>query len=133
MTSESPYLFVYGTLRQASDHSSHGLLEEGAQLIGPARLKGRLYEIDGYPGVVPADSEAEQVAGELYRLLEPAVVLAALDDYEEAGEGYPQPREYRRCRITVELENGTELVAWCYLYNRPTAGLRWIPGGDWCR
>lgn len=132
MTSEPVYLFVYGTLRQTAGHPSHRLLADGAQLIGRARMKGRMYEIDGYPGAVPSASGNERVTGELYRLFEPAGALAALDDYEEAGEGYPQPREYRRCRITVELENGTELVAWCYLYNRPTAGLRLISSGDWC-
>lgn len=131
MTSEPTYLFVYGTLRRDAGHPSHGLLAEGAELLGTAHIHGRLYEIDGYPGAVPADSEAEQVVGELYRLLKPAAVLAALDDYEEAGELYPEPREYKRCRVSVKLEGGEEMVAWCYLYNRPTAGLRLIAGGDW--
>jgi gamma-glutamylcyclotransferase (GGCT)/AIG2-like uncharacterized protein YtfP len=133
MTAETPYLFVYGTLRKAAGHPSHRLLEDGAQLVGLAHMKGRMFEIDGYPGVVPSDPSCGQVLGELYRLREPAVVLEALDDYEEAGENYPQPQEYLRCQVNVKLENGTEVVAWCYLYNRPTAGLRLIPGGNWCR
>ena len=132
MTSEPAYLFVYGTLRRDAGHPSHGLLAQGAQLIGLARMTGRLYEVADYPGAVFSAGEGEQVVGELYRLLEPEVVLPALDDYEEAGEVYPQPREYRREWTTVEMENGIKVEAWCYLYNRPTAGLRRIPGGDWC-
>lgn len=131
MTGEPAYLFVYGTLRRDAWHHSHALLERAA-LIGKAHMQGRLYEIDGYPGAVPSSEAGEQVAGELYRLPEAEAVLAALDDYEEAGKKYPAPQEYLRCRVTVELEDGTAVTAWCYLYNRPTAGLRLIPGGDWC-
>ncbi|MEZ4483609.1 MAG: gamma-glutamylcyclotransferase family protein [Syntrophotaleaceae bacterium] len=133
MRAEPAHLFVYGTLRKAASHSCHGLLASGARLVGQARMQGRLYEIDGYPGAVPSSKAGEQVAGELYRLLEPEAVLAALDDYEEAGKEYPAPQEYLRCRVTVTREDGTEVVAWCYLYNRPTAELQLISSGDWCR
>lgn len=132
MSTEPVYLFVYGTLRRAAGHTAHGLLESAAKRSGRARMSGRLYEIDGYPGAVFSEAEGGQVVGELYRLMKPAVVLVTLDDYEETGEQYPPPQEYRRCRVTVEREGGTEVVAWCYLYNRPTAGLRLIPDGNWC-
>ena len=132
MTSEPVYLFVYGTLRRGAGHPSHSLLTGGTELVGRGHMNGLLYEVDGYPGAVSSYVEGEYVVGEIYRLLEPEAVLAALDDYEEAGESYAEPREYRRDRVMVKLEDGKEMVAWCYLYNRPTAGLRLIPGGDWC-
>jgi gamma-glutamylcyclotransferase (GGCT)/AIG2-like uncharacterized protein YtfP len=132
MTEKLRFLFVYGTLRQGAGHSAHSLLENKAERIGQARMRGRLYEVDGYPGAVLADDGADRVIGELYRLLTPQAVLKALDDYEEAGEDYPEPREYRRCRVTVKQADGAELLAWCYLYNRPTVGLRLIESGDWC-
>lgn len=132
MTCETTLLFVYGTLRQGAGHSAHCLLEKGTKLVGRGRMRGRLYEIDGYPGAVWSDSDDGQVVGELYRLLEADSLLATLDGYEEAGEDYPEPREYRRFRVTVELENKTKVGAWCYLYNRPTAGLKLIASGDWC-
>ena len=132
MTCETTLLFVYGTLRQGAGHSAHHLLKKGAKLVGRGHMRGRLYEINGYPGAVWSEAGDEQVIGELYQLLEADSLLATLDDYEEAGENYPEPREYRRFRVTVELENKTKVGAWCYLYNRPTAGLKLIASGDWC-
>jgi gamma-glutamylcyclotransferase (GGCT)/AIG2-like uncharacterized protein YtfP len=133
MIHETALLFVYGTLREGADHSILRLLRKGSKRIGPARMRGHLYEVDGYPGAVWSETADEQVIGELYQLRQADSLLATLDDYEEAGENYPQPREYRRCQVTVELEDKTKEVAWCYLYNRPTAGLQRIPSGDWCR
>jgi gamma-glutamylcyclotransferase (GGCT)/AIG2-like uncharacterized protein YtfP len=132
MTCETDLLFVYGTLRQGAGHPSHHLLEKGAKLIGRVRISGHLYEVKGYPGAVWSDTGNGQVVGELYQLLEADSLLATLDDYEEAGMNYPEPREYRCCRITVEREDKTKVIAWCYLYNRPTTGLRLIASGDWC-
>lgn len=132
MIGETDLLFVYGTLRQDADHPAHRLLEKETQFIGPAHMNGRLYEVDGYPGAVCSDSSTEQVLGELYQLLEVDSLLVTLDDYEEVGKNYSALQEYRRCRITVEREDKTRVIAWCYLYNRPTAGLRPIASGDWC-
>jgi gamma-glutamylcyclotransferase (GGCT)/AIG2-like uncharacterized protein YtfP len=132
MIEESNFLFVYGTLREGAGHSAHRLLEKGAKLIGRAHMSGRLYEVDGYPGAVWSEAGDDQVVGELYQLLEADPLLATLDDYEEAGENYPEPREYQRCRVTVEREDKTKVDAWCYLYNRPTSGLKRITSGDWC-
>ncbi|APG28498.1 hypothetical protein A7E78_12000 [Syntrophotalea acetylenivorans] len=132
MTCETTLLFVYGTLRQGADHSAHQLLKREAKLIARGYMRGRLYEIDDYPGAVWSEAGNDQVVGELYQLLEADSLLETLDDYEEAGENYPEPREYKRCRVTVEREDKTKVVAWCYLYNRPTAGLRSVVSGDWC-
>lgn len=133
MTRETTLLFVYGTLRQGADHPAHRLLEKRAKLIGRAHMNGRLYEIDGYPGAMLSDAGDEQIIGELYQLLETDSLLATLDDYEEAGEKHPEPREYLRCQVTVELEDKTRVIAWCYLYNRQTIGRKRITSGDWCR
>jgi len=132
MTEETDLLFVYGTLRKDADHPSHCLLKKGAKLIGKACMIGRLYEINGYPGAVRSDSGEEQVGGELYQLIETDSLLARLDDYEETGGNYPEPQEYRRDLVTVEREDKTKVIAWCYLYNRSTAGLRLIASGVWC-
>ncbi|OEU75677.1 MAG: hypothetical protein BA869_02845 [Desulfuromonadales bacterium C00003107] len=132
MIGETDLLFVYGTLRQGAGHPSHRLLEKGAKLVGRGHMRGQLYEVKGYPGAICSDRDDGQVVGELYRLLEADSLLATLDVYEEAGEDYPEPREYQRCRVTVEREDKTKVVAWCYLYNRPAVGLRLIASGDWC-
>jgi gamma-glutamylcyclotransferase (GGCT)/AIG2-like uncharacterized protein YtfP len=132
MTESSDYLFVYGTLRLAARHPAHRLLDEGAERIGRGWLQGRLYEISGYPGAVLSADPTDRIVGEFYRLSDPAAVLARLDDYEEAAGHFPPPREYRRCRAEVRLEDGRSVTAWVYLYNRSTEHLRPIPGGDYC-
>jgi gamma-glutamylcyclotransferase (GGCT)/AIG2-like uncharacterized protein YtfP len=123
-------LFVYGTLRQGAEHPMHTLLAEHASLIGKARLQGRLYAVDGYPALVLSDSQDEQVEGELYRLHGPGI-LTALDDYEECSDRFTEPREYRRARIPVTLDDGYTVSAWAYLYNRSLAGLERIDCGDY--
>jgi gamma-glutamylcyclotransferase (GGCT)/AIG2-like uncharacterized protein YtfP len=132
MTGTADYLFVYGTLRSAARHPAHRLLAQGAERVGTGRLQGRLFEVAGYPGAVPSADPAEEVIGEIYRLTDPAAVLAGLDDYEEAAERFPAPREYRRERAAVRLEDGRKIKAWVYLYNRSTERLKPIPGGDYC-
>lgn len=133
MTETTDYLFVYGTLRPACRHPAHRIFAAGAERIGCGWLQGRLYEVSGYPGAVLSDDPADRVAGELYRLTDPEALLARLDDYEEAAEHFPPPREYRRCRVAVHLADGRSVTAWVYLYNRPTANLSPIPGGDYCK
>ncbi len=133
MTATTDCLFVYGTLRPDCRHPAHRLLATGAERIGGGWLRGRLYEVSGYPGAVLSDDPGDLVAGDLYRLTDPAAILARLDDYEEAAEHFPPPREYRRCRVKVRLNDGWSVIAWVYLYNRPTENLRPIPGGDYCR
>jgi gamma-glutamylcyclotransferase (GGCT)/AIG2-like uncharacterized protein YtfP len=132
MTETTDYLFVYGTLRPAFGHPAHRLLAEGAERIGCGWLRGRLYEISGYPGAVLSDDPADRVVGELYRLADPTTILTRLDDYEEAAEHFPPPREYRRCRVEIRQDDGRSVTAWIYLYNRPTENLKPIAGGDYC-
>jgi gamma-glutamylcyclotransferase (GGCT)/AIG2-like uncharacterized protein YtfP len=133
MSATADYLFIYGTLRPASRHPAHRLLATGAERIGAGWLRGRLYEVSGYPGAVLSDDPGDRVVGEIYRLTDPAGTLPALDDYEEASEHFPPPREYRRCRAEVRLADGRFIAAWAYLYNRSTENLRPIPGGDYCQ
>jgi gamma-glutamylcyclotransferase (GGCT)/AIG2-like uncharacterized protein YtfP len=133
MTATTDYLFVYGTLRPACRHPANGLLAKGAERIGCGWLPGRLYEVSGYPGAVLSDNPGNRIIGELYRLIDPAAMLARLDDYEEAAEHFPPPREYRRCRVEVRISDGRPVIAWVYLYNRSTENLRPIPGGDYCK
>lgn len=128
MTSE--YLFVYGTLRRGTETSMHHLLAQHSDFVGEATCQGRLYKIAYYPGLVPSDDPAHQVKGEVYALHEPASVLPALDAYEECGPGFSEPTEYVRERREVVLNTGRMLIAWVYLYKRPTEGLLEIASGD---
>ncbi|MEZ4600768.1 MAG: gamma-glutamylcyclotransferase family protein [Syntrophotaleaceae bacterium] len=133
MTAAPEHLFVYGTLRPSLRHPALRLLAEGAELLESGRMQGSLFEIAGYPGAVPSDDPADQVLGEVYRLTDPIAVLSRLDEYEEAADRFPAPREYRRERVEVTLANGETVMAWVYVYNRPTDGLIRIVGGDYLK
>ncbi|KUM54267.1 gamma-glutamylcyclotransferase family protein [Rheinheimera sp. EpRS3] len=124
------YLFVYGTLRQNANHPMHQLLAEHSCFGAMARYQARLYQVDYYPGAVPSNNSADQVVGELYQLIQPELLLPALDNYEECSPQFAQPHEYRREQQSVMLENGNSVVAWVYVYNRSTKGLTLIQSGD---
>lgn len=120
----SPHLFVYGTLMSGGEN--HRLLSRRAELIGPGRMRGRLFVVDYYPGLVDSDYPAELVAGEVWRLLD-SEILRELDDFEGCSEAPPL---FIRDSRTVMVDVGT-LDAWVYVYARSSAGLQLIPSGDW--
>lgn len=124
-------LFVYGTLRRSPAHPKHALLRETATPLGDARVRGLLYRVAAYPGLV-LDATAGWVLGELYRLRD-LDVLARLDAYEGAGPHDSEPREYRRIRTVVRCPDGQDVEAWVYEYAWPTAGLPIIATGDFLR
>lgn len=84
--------------------------------------------MEDYPGLV-ADPDAPRVAGDLFRLHDPLVLLALLDSYEEVGREFPLPNEYRREIQPVDGPQG-RVMAWVYIYVRPVEGLSLITGGD---
>ena len=125
------FLFVYGTLRSDSGHPMNRLLEGFGGRVGLGRVGGVLYDLGSYPGAVETAEAGAFVRGEVYLLRDPGRNLEALDRYEELDGEKPQSGEFRRGRIAVELDDGTTVEAWIYLYNRPTAGLARIPSGDY--
>ena len=127
MTSDR--LFVYGTLMRGFDHPMAQLLSRSADFIGEARCRGRLYLIKHYPGLVLSDDPTETVFGELYRLRQPEALLREFDMYEACGEGFAEPTEYVRRRLSVTLAEGGAREAWTYLYNWPVAELPRILSG----
>ena len=126
MTSSN--LFVYGTLMRGFDHPMAQLLSRGADLIGEAQCRGRLYLVTHYPALVLSGDAADVVFGELYRLRAPAELLREFDMYEACGEGFAAPTEYVRQMLSVTLDGGTA-EAWTYIYNWPVAHLTRIASG----
>jgi gamma-glutamylcyclotransferase (GGCT)/AIG2-like uncharacterized protein YtfP len=124
----SDHLFVYGTLMRGFDHPMAQLLSRGADFIGEARCRGRLYLVTHYPALVLSDDAAEIVFGELFRLRSPDQLLREFDMYEACGEGFAEPTEYIRQMLSVTLEDGTA-DAWTYVYNWPVAHLPRIASG----
>ena len=122
-----PLVFVYGSLRRRG--SAHAHLRAGAVCLGPATIRGRLYNLGPYPAARPARRPCERVHGELYRLTRPAA-LTALDRYEACDPPAGAAPEYRRETVPV-AHAGRQRHAWVYWYARPLRGARRLPGGVW--
>jgi gamma-glutamylcyclotransferase (GGCT)/AIG2-like uncharacterized protein YtfP len=127
MTSDR--LFVYGTLMRGFDHPMAQLLSRGADFVGAARCRGRLYLVKHYPGLVTSADPADIVFGEVYRLRQPAELLPEFDMYEACGEGFAEPTEYVRRLLPVTLADEQAEEAWTYLYNWPVTHLPRIVSG----
>jgi gamma-glutamylcyclotransferase (GGCT)/AIG2-like uncharacterized protein YtfP len=125
----SDLLFVYGTLRTGCDNEQARALHARSRHMGSATLLGRLYRVDWYPVLVP-DMAAGPVVGDVFHMHDPVETLAWLDAYEECAPPFPEPWEYRRIVLPVKADNGRDLDAWAYVYNRPVEGLPLIPDGD---
>ncbi len=126
------YLFVYGTLREDVGNEMYHVLAKHAVLVGAATVRGELYNLGEYPGLVPRQHTADQIKGELYEIGTDALehTLSVLDDYEGVGPEDPLPHEYRRELVHVTLDNGRQLDAWAYVLNRSIEGLGRIRSGD---
>lgn len=122
-------VFVYGTLMRGFDHPMSKLLSNGADFLGEASCRGRLYRVAHYPGLLHSDDPGDVVFGELFRLRQPDELMAALDDYESVGPGYNPPTLYLRERIAVTLADGSTSEAWTYIYNRPVIETKRITSG----
>jgi gamma-glutamylcyclotransferase (GGCT)/AIG2-like uncharacterized protein YtfP len=120
---EPKLLFAYGTLRPNLAGPAWQLV---ARLVpaGAATVRGLLYDLGGYPGMVPGDG---LVHGELLQLSDPDQ-LVALDAYEESDG--PNPLFCRRLTMARQ-GTGEETIVWAYFYARSVAGAPRIPGGDY--
>jgi gamma-glutamylcyclotransferase (GGCT)/AIG2-like uncharacterized protein YtfP len=128
------FLFVYGSLISAIAHPMGERLRQEALLVGPATVQGRLYRVSWYPGVALSDDAADQVHGEVYRLINPMGTLEWLDAYESitpGPTGVAAHDEYERRVVSAYAEDGTSLRAWMYIYRPNPSGLMQIATGRW--
>ena len=127
----SQFIFVYGTLRKDSGNEMYDVLARDASFAGYGTVQGRLYSLGEYPGLLPGRTPTDTVKGEVYLIgkKELTGLLARLDDYEGCGERDPEPHEYRRIIIPVQIKN-EKILAWAYILNRNPRGLPRIDSGD---
>jgi gamma-glutamylcyclotransferase (GGCT)/AIG2-like uncharacterized protein YtfP len=123
-------LFVYGSLRRDAPGGRHDLLAGRARYLEAARIRGRLYDLGSYPGLVRAPGRDDWVRGELY-LLAARQVLAELDEYEGYDPGNRAASPFVRVLDSVSLDSGRGTRAWVYEFTGPTARRPRILSGDY--
>ena len=133
------YLLVYGTL--ATGELAGAKLELSRSLtsslkrVGRRVVRGMLYDLGSYPGLV---SGSGAVQAELYELTDPEV-LELIDAYEGFQPGDPGGSLFVRRAVRVpRYTSGPEakwfegsLDAWIYYYNGPVEGRTLIARGSW--
>jgi gamma-glutamylcyclotransferase (GGCT)/AIG2-like uncharacterized protein YtfP len=114
-----PHLFAYGTLQRAFENPFARTLAEQADFTGMATVAGRIYAVTPhYPGLVMSEDPGVRVTGEVFRMHQPAALLAALDDYEGCGRLSPKPHKYERELTAAILDGGGRIEVWVYVYRR---------------
>lgn len=125
----SPYpkirhVFVYGTLRKG-DSNDITKLTPAPVYIGNSIIKGNMYHLGGYPGVILGGSG--HIMGEVYAITEPLERL--LDGIESE---YPaQANEYAKRELTIVMDEQSLI---CIVYEINTTYIKDKPqimSGDW--
>ncbi len=122
-------LFVYGLLRSDMSAGLQSFVPGKARLLGRATVGGRLYDLEDFPGLV-LDGSGSRVLGEVWEVTD-VLAWPVLDEFEDVrleGTGL-----YRREAIEAVLEDGRQVLAQAYLYNRAVDGLILVASGDWAR
>jgi gamma-glutamylcyclotransferase (GGCT)/AIG2-like uncharacterized protein YtfP len=130
MTADSPYLFVYGTLRCGAGVPEAQFFS-AETLVGMGTCRGRIFELDGYPGMIPSSVESDEVVGEVHCLNDPSRDWPLLDKYEGCGPADPTPREFERRIVSIQMKDGRTLDAWAYLYCLDISNRIQILSGDY--
>jgi gamma-glutamylcyclotransferase (GGCT)/AIG2-like uncharacterized protein YtfP len=118
-------LFIYGTLLPDLVRPPLDALVAKLTPIGAATVKGRLYDLGPYPGIV-LDETAPQVRGELLALPEDPAILASLDDYEGSCH-------YCRVKCRAMAANGEVATCWVYECHADLSQADAIAHGDYRR
>jgi len=124
MSGTRELVFVYGTLRRGG--TNHFRIS-GADLVAEGTVKGRIYRISWYPGLVLGDEG--QVKGEVYSV--DAAQLLELDAFEGLSAGEVEGSEYRRVKAVVFRPDGKTIPAWVWEWIGPFDVKDLLAQGDW--
>lgn len=116
-------LFVYGTLLRGRGAAYRRELAPYASFLGPARVRGRLFDLGAFPGLLPSEDVRDFVIGELHTLRFPERALRRLDHYEGP--------EFERRMQWITAGARRQARAWVYFYRRPGECRRRIPHGNY--
>ena len=125
--SQDEFLLLYGSLGSSEATHAELRLDKALQRLGSREIRGSLYDLDRYPGLVLGSSV---VVAELFKIRDRSVLLR-LDEFEEYDHAKPEQSLFRRTTlqlpryhswITDKLHGHPRIDAWIYLYNQSVDG-----------
>lgn len=131
MQNQVQLLFVYGSLRSGFHHPAYEYMARNFQLLGPALVKGKLYDMGEYPVAKPCTDD-HFILGELYAVNpnnDFGYVISQIDDYEGLHVEEGETPLYTRVLTTAFVHN-EPYTAWVYWYNKNIDGLPELATGD---
>lgn len=124
-------LFVYGSLRSGFRSPAYEYISRYFDLVGHAKVKGKLYDLGEYPAAKPTN-EDKFIIGELYRIRhekEFSWAIGQLDDYEGVNVAFDETTLYRRDLVEVYIDDKST-SAWIYWYDGDVENKPVIESGD---
>lgn len=131
-----PYLFVYGFLLSQERWRTPfpKMLEEKLSFVGEGLVRGRLYLIEDYPGLILDPGKKENVFGEIYKIADLSI-LRILDSYE--GFTHNDMKNSEFIRVVTKSKSfatgGNLLDVHCYVYNKEVEGKQRILHGNFAK
>ena len=129
----SEHLFLYGTLLPGKAPEEIAGVVKRFRRLGPASVRGKLYDFGEFPGAIIDQSCRTMIHGELVLLPADNRVFEVLDRYEEFDPLRPKRSLFIRKKAKVRLADGSSLEGWIYVYNRPPGNAKLVRGGDYLR
>ena len=111
------HLFIYGTLHPDRAPAEIAPAARRLQSIGPATIRGTLYNLGDFPGAILDDTAPTTIPGEVFVVPDPAI-LAAFDTYEDFRPDDPAGSLFLRTKAIVTFDDGSRESCWVYIYNR---------------
>ena len=127
-STKTGFVFVYGTLK-VGGHFAATFDNDRISSI-PAEVPGTMYATAGwYPGCV-FDTK-HTIVGELHEYKDIDAIMKRQDIIEGCNGGTDPSNLYNRRTIIVITNDGEEIEALTYEYNRDVNGLKIIETGIW--
>jgi putative glutamine amidotransferase len=123
-------LFAYGTLQPGLAPTSMREVVERFRPVGRATVRGRLFHLGAYPGLV-LDDAGGTVHGQVLDVPDDSLAWRRLDAYEGFAPEDPGRSLFRRVRCRAVQHDGTTSDCWTYVYNGDVAGVPLIDSGTW--
>jgi gamma-glutamylcyclotransferase (GGCT)/AIG2-like uncharacterized protein YtfP len=124
------HIFVYGTLLPGLAPRVIADVVAQLRLVGPATVRGWLYDLGAYPGCVLDGDCGRLVHGQLLELTDLPMQLERLDGYEGCA-AHDDTGQCLFVRTTCDAirPDGSAVRAWVYVYNRDVSRARRIESG----